>query len=107
MEPLNAYNALLARHVILAVEPNAAQRILLDSPDTAPAASAITFPPVVANSTARIWFDAQPRDGAPGASRESPRRMKIGTRSSGSRAARGTHSIFGTAFHAPRAEPRT
>ncbi len=58
--------SLLARHVILAVEPNAAQRILLDSPDTAPAASAITFPPVVANSTARIWFDAQPRDGAPG-----------------------------------------
>jgi isorenieratene synthase len=58
--------SLAAHHVILAVEPNAAQRILLNSPDTAPAASAITFPPVIANSTARIWFDAQPRKGAPG-----------------------------------------
>jgi hypothetical protein len=58
--------SLLARHVILAVEPNAAQRLLLESSDTAPAASTITFPSVIASSTARLWFDTQPREGAPG-----------------------------------------
>ncbi len=57
---------MLARHVILAVDPPAAERILNDGPDTAPIASTLKFPPNVNNSTARLWFDKQPRDGAPG-----------------------------------------
>ncbi|MBN1681074.1 MAG: FAD-dependent oxidoreductase [Anaerolineae bacterium] len=58
--------SLEAAHVILAVEPPAAQRVLMDSPGTADAAASITFPPALRNATARLWFDTVPRDGAPG-----------------------------------------
>jgi isorenieratene synthase len=63
---LGGTRTLEAAHVILAVEPPAAERLLLDSPDTAEQAAGIAFPPALRNATARLWFDAAPRDGAPG-----------------------------------------
>lgn len=62
---LGGVRALEAEHVILAVEPAAAQAILCDSADTATQAAQIKFPPVLRNATARLWFDAAPRPGAP------------------------------------------
>jgi isorenieratene synthase len=63
---LGGRRSLLAASVIIATEPNAAERLLLDSPDTAPAAKELLFPPALPCATARMWFDARPRDGAPG-----------------------------------------
>ncbi len=53
-----------ARHIILATNAPAAQRLLTNSPDTASEAAAIKFPSAVRNITVRLWFDAAPRDGA-------------------------------------------
>ncbi|MBN1566073.1 MAG: NAD(P)-binding protein [Anaerolineae bacterium] len=58
--------SLTAAAVILATEPLAAQTLLLNSPELAARASQITFPPTLRGATARMWFDAQPREGAPG-----------------------------------------
>ena len=62
---LGGVRSIDARHVILAVEPSAAQELLTSSPDTAEKATVIKFPPVMRNATARLWFDASPRPGAP------------------------------------------
>jgi carotenoid phi-ring synthase / carotenoid chi-ring synthase len=53
-----------ARHVILAVQAPAAQRLLLAGADTAPQAEQIVFPGAVRSLAVRLWFDRQPRDGA-------------------------------------------
>ncbi len=58
--------SLTAANVILATEPFAAREILANSPDTAAQAEEIRFPRSVRSGTARLWFDAQPRPGAPG-----------------------------------------
>lgn len=55
-----------AEHVIVATDPGAAQAIFCNSPDTAEVAGGLCFPPVIRSATARLWFDACPRDGAPG-----------------------------------------
>lgn len=55
-----------AQHVILAVQPSAAQKLLSDSPTTAPQAANLTFPPCLRNATVRLWFDQAPRAGAMG-----------------------------------------
>jgi isorenieratene synthase len=52
-----------ARHIVLATDAPAAQRILCDSPDTALQADALTFPAGLATATIRLWFDAAPRLG--------------------------------------------
>ncbi len=62
---LGGVRSLVAERVILAVEPNAAQTLLADSPDTAERAALIKFPPALRNATARLWFNAEPRKGAP------------------------------------------
>jgi isorenieratene synthase len=58
--------SLEAEHIILAVNPAAAQEILDNSPDISDRAEEIKFPPVTRSSAIRLWFDAAPRDGAPG-----------------------------------------
>ncbi len=58
--------SLRARHVILATEPPAAEAILRAGPDTAPAAREMIVPPALRCATVRLWFDASPREGAPG-----------------------------------------
>lgn len=58
--------SLTAASVIIATEPNAAQHLLMDSPELADRAAQIAFPPALRGATARMWFDAQPREGAPG-----------------------------------------
>ncbi|MFP4321544.1 MAG: FAD-dependent oxidoreductase [Anaerolineales bacterium] len=55
-----------AQHVILAVDPPAAQAILTTSPDTAPAAAQMRFPSAMRNATVRMWYSTTPREGAPG-----------------------------------------
>lgn len=65
-QKLGGTRSLTAARVIFATEPPAARDILLNSPDTAEAAAAIRFPEAIHSATARIWFDALPRDGAPG-----------------------------------------
>lgn len=52
-----------SRHVILATDAPAAQRILRDSPDTADLADALAFPTGTATAIVRLWFDASPRFG--------------------------------------------
>jgi len=56
--------SLLAKNVILAVPPAAAERLLMNSPDTD--AKNIRFPGVIGNASVRLWFDASPRPGTPG-----------------------------------------
>ncbi len=58
--------SLEARHVILAVDPPAAQHILMAGQDTADLAAGLKFPSALRNATARLWFAAAPRDGSPG-----------------------------------------
>ncbi len=58
--------SLLAERVILATDPQAAKAILCNSADTAEVAAHIKFPPALRSATARLWFDAEPRSGAPG-----------------------------------------
>ncbi|NDJ77249.1 MAG: NAD(P)-binding protein, partial [Chloroflexi bacterium] len=55
-----------AAHIIIATEPDAAERLLSNSPDTADKAAEIDFPRSIQCATARLWFDTQPREGAPG-----------------------------------------
>jgi carotenoid phi-ring synthase / carotenoid chi-ring synthase len=56
--------SVLAKNVILAIPPAAAQRLLMNSPDTD--AAKIRFPGVIGNASVRLWFDASPRPGTPG-----------------------------------------
>ncbi|MBN2305681.1 MAG: NAD(P)-binding protein, partial [Anaerolineae bacterium] len=65
-QKLGGTRSLTAAAVILATEPPAARAILEAGPDTAEAAATIRFPDAVDSATARLWFDAPPRDGAPG-----------------------------------------
>lgn len=58
--------SLQAAHVILATEPLAAENLLNNSPTLAERAAELEIPPTLQCATARIWFDAQPREGAPG-----------------------------------------
>ncbi|MBN1428848.1 MAG: FAD-dependent oxidoreductase [Anaerolineae bacterium] len=58
--------SVLAKNVILATDPPAAGKILCGSPDTAEIAETMNFPVGLRNSTVRLWFDEQPRTGAPG-----------------------------------------
>ncbi|MBZ0297989.1 MAG: FAD-dependent oxidoreductase [Anaerolineae bacterium] len=53
-------------HIILAMQPPAAQRLLRISLDTHPEAASIVFPGAVRNATIRLWFDREPRPGTPG-----------------------------------------
>jgi isorenieratene synthase len=55
-----------AAQIILATHAPGAERLLLDSPDTAQAAGAIRFPGAVRNATVRLWFSAAPRPGTAG-----------------------------------------
>lgn len=58
--------SLTAQQVILAVPPNAAQRVLCATPDTAVQAETMVFPAVVGNLTVRLWYSVSPQSGAPG-----------------------------------------
>jgi isorenieratene synthase len=58
--------SLLAKHVILAVSPPAAQLLLSGSPDTADIASRLRFPGAVRNATVRLWYGCAPREGSAG-----------------------------------------
>ncbi len=60
------HRTVVARHVILAVDPLAAERLFTASPDTAEEAASIHFPDAVRNTAIRLWFDESPRDGTPG-----------------------------------------
>lgn len=57
---------ILAEQVILALNPTAAERLLVDSPSTADKAKTLIFPQGVANATVRLWFSAAPREGTIG-----------------------------------------
>jgi hypothetical protein len=59
----NITRSLRAQHVILAVQPPAAERLLQNSPATD--AAEIRFPRGLRNATVRLWFDVEPRKGAP------------------------------------------
>ncbi len=56
--------SLNAGQVILATNAPGAARLLMNSPDTAPTAAEIHFPPALRNVVVRMWFDAAPRPGA-------------------------------------------
>lgn len=61
-----ATRSVAAQHVILAVEAPAAQRILMNSPDTCDAASRLVFPQALRSVVVRLWFAADPPYSAPG-----------------------------------------
>lgn len=63
---LGGTRSIEAKQVILAVNPRAAQQILLESVDTAAVANTLKFPSVTRNATVRLWFDVAPRQGAAG-----------------------------------------
>lgn len=63
---LGGVRTIEAHQVIFAVTPDAAQEILLNSPDTADIAKTLRFPEMIHNMTVRLWFKASPREGAPG-----------------------------------------
>ena len=58
--------SLNTEYVILAVDPPAAERLLLESPDTASQADNMVFPNALPNAVVRMWFDTAPREGTPG-----------------------------------------
>lgn len=58
--------SVIAECVILAMDPPAAERLLTASPDMAEIARGMRFPSALPNASVRLWFDALPRDGAPG-----------------------------------------
>jgi isorenieratene synthase len=51
-----------ADHVILAVDPPAAQRLLCAGPETRAQAETLTWPEGLPNGTVRVWFDCQPHE---------------------------------------------
>lgn len=55
-----------ADHVILALDPPAAERLLQESPSTRTEANAIRFPGAVRTTTVRLWFSSEPRPGTAG-----------------------------------------
>jgi hypothetical protein len=56
--------SLLAKHVILALSPPAAQLLLSGSRDTSDVASRLRFPGSVRNTTVRLWYGCPPREGS-------------------------------------------
>jgi isorenieratene synthase len=50
-----------AERVVLALDAPGAKRLLLNSPDTAPIAAGLHFPPGVATAIVRLWFGRAPR----------------------------------------------
>lgn len=58
--------SLAAEQVVLAVQPPAAQQLLLASPDTAAWAQTLRFPRALNTTTVRLWFAAAPQDGTQG-----------------------------------------
>jgi hypothetical protein len=63
---LGGIRSLLAEHVILAVQPPAAERLLCASPHTVEDASKMIFPTGLPNATVRLWYDEAPRPGPQG-----------------------------------------
>jgi isorenieratene synthase len=61
---LGGIRTLEAQHVILALNPDAAARLFADSHDLPH--DEIEIPDVTRSSTVRLWFDREPRHGAPG-----------------------------------------
>ncbi len=58
--------SVIAEQVILAVQPPAAQRLLLAGEATAAQSASLKFPGAVRNATIRLWFGKSPREGTPG-----------------------------------------
>jgi isorenieratene synthase len=56
--------SVLAQHVILALNPPAAERLVMVSPDTVQAASQMRFPGAIRNTTVRLWYGKSPREGS-------------------------------------------
>jgi isorenieratene synthase len=62
--PNRITRTIYADHVIVATNAPSAQRLLMDSPTTAPIAKNIRFPSALRNVVIRIWFDIAPTGGA-------------------------------------------
>jgi carotenoid phi-ring synthase / carotenoid chi-ring synthase len=58
--------SLLAENVILAVDSEAAKRLLCASAVTVQVAQNLIFPDAVGSAVVRLWFDAEPRAGTQG-----------------------------------------
>lgn len=58
--------SMIAEHVILAIDPQAAKRLLCNHPDTAESADKMFFMDAVNSIAVRLWFDESPREGTPG-----------------------------------------
>jgi isorenieratene synthase len=58
--------AVPARHIILALHPSGASRLLLGSEDTQAQAAGLVFPGSAASAVARMWFSKAPREGVQG-----------------------------------------
>jgi len=65
-ETPNGLRSLYAAHLILATDAPAAQRLLTESPFTAPAAQQLSWPEGLLNATVRVWLSRLPRDGPEG-----------------------------------------
>jgi isorenieratene synthase len=63
-ERVRGKRTVMARHVILAVNASAAKRLLLAGEQTYGEASGMRFPGTLRTVAVRLWFDAQPREGA-------------------------------------------
>lgn len=63
--PQGITRALYAENVIIALNPSAAERLLLHSTPTAELARTLQWPQSVRNISVRLWFSKQPRGGAP------------------------------------------
>lgn len=55
-----------AAHLILALHPSGAERLLTNSPFTRPTAASLRFPRSAASAVVRLWYSASPPDGAQG-----------------------------------------
>ncbi|MCU0480968.1 MAG: NAD(P)-binding protein [Anaerolineae bacterium] len=62
--PNRVTRTLYAQHIIIATNAPSAQRLLMDSPTTAPLAQKIKFPDAISNVVVRMWFDSAPIGGA-------------------------------------------
>lgn len=58
--------AFYARHLILALHPSGAERLLTASPFTRSEAAKLRFPSSTASAVVRLWYSASPPDGAAG-----------------------------------------
>ncbi|MCL4255849.1 MAG: FAD-dependent oxidoreductase, partial [Anaerolineae bacterium] len=62
--PNRVIRTIYAEHVIIATNAPSAQRLLMDSPLTAPITPKIQFPSALRNVVIRLWFDIDPQQGA-------------------------------------------